>query len=68
MGPDELVREPDNRFDPHAVAVHSRARKVGFFNKQMAPALAALLDAGQSLDAYLISASPPRIIAAAPKS
>lgn len=40
-----LVREPDNDFDPHAVAVYGRGRRVGYVAASRAAALAPLLDA-----------------------
>lgn len=40
-----LVREPTNEFDPHAVAVYGRGRRVGYVSASRAAALAPLLDA-----------------------
>ncbi|MBO3664788.1 HIRAN domain-containing protein [Microbacterium stercoris] len=67
LGEAELVREPDNDYDPNAVAVHVRGAKVGYYNKGMARGLAKALDAGELLVARIISEQPPKVIAARPE-
>ena len=64
LGPAELVREPENPHDSHAVAVHSDGVIVGHYNKGMARRLAKLLDGGESLVACFIEADPPKVLAA----
>ena len=64
LGPAELVREPENLYDPTAVAVHAGGALVGHYNKGMARRLAKLLDGGAPLVAYFIEAEPPKVIAA----
>lgn len=67
IGPVELVREPDNEFDPNAVAIHQAGVRCGYWNKGAARSLAKLLDGGVELTAYAISANPPKVIAAEPR-
>lgn len=59
-----LVREPDNAYDEHAVAVRADAGVIGYVNKRMARALAAELDAGTPLSA--LSLGQARWMAADP--
>lgn len=67
IGPAELVREPDNPYDANAVAVHVGGKIIGHFNKQKAAALARVLDAGEQLEATIISTDPAKVIAARPE-
>jgi hypothetical protein len=55
-----LVREPDNKFDPNAIAVRTAvgAESLGYVNKQNAARLARRLDIGESLVAITLSGSP----------
>ena len=46
-----LVREPDNEFDPNAVAVHINGHKCGFVPRAQAERLAADMDAGKTVTA-----------------
>ncbi len=46
-----LVREPDNEFDPNAVAVHINGHKCGFVPRAQAERLAAGMDAGKPVTA-----------------
>lgn len=64
LGPAELVREPENPFDPNAVAVHADGVIVGHYNKGMARRLAKLLDGGEPLVASFIEVDPPKVLAA----
>ncbi|WP_195907822.1 HIRAN domain-containing protein [Microbacterium gorillae] len=66
LGPAQLVREPDNLHDPHAVAVHVDGQIIGHWNKGMAPGLAKLLDSGAPLAAEVIAIEPAKVIAAHP--
>lgn len=59
-----LVREPDNKHDPNAVAVHALDRngeqvQVGYVNKGLARRLAKQLDAGVSVAAWFMRGDPP---------
>ena len=46
-----LERQPDNAFDPNAIALfHPAGQQVGFFNRRLATALAPVLDAGVAYD------------------
>jgi len=67
IGPASLVREPDNEFDANAVAVYQDGTRCGYWNKGAARSLARLLDGGQELAAFAISAKPPKVIAAEPR-
>lgn len=49
-----LVREPKNRFDKSAVAVHGKGRKVGYVSAAKAAALAPILDP-LPFDAFQVS-------------
>lgn len=49
----ELVREPENRFDQNAVAVHIEGVKCGFIPRAQAKALAKDLDGGRQVKAVL---------------
>jgi len=66
--PVALVRERDNEYDKNAVAIHSSAGKIGYFNKQMAAGLSKRLDAGDELVAFITSVdTPPNVVAASPE-
>ncbi|HEV8021396.1 MAG TPA: DEAD/DEAH box helicase, partial [Candidatus Lustribacter sp.] len=43
----ELVRQPENAFDPNAVAVHFGRLQLGFVRKQIAARIAPNIDAGE---------------------
>jgi hypothetical protein len=64
LGPADLVREPANEFDTNAVAIYQNGIRCGYWNKAAARSMAKLLDGGQALSAYVISAGPPKVIAA----
>lgn len=53
-----LVREPDNPYDPRAVAVHWQGHKLGFIPRISNLALAQLLDRGERLEARLAALAP----------
>ncbi|MBX9244319.1 HIRAN domain-containing protein [Actinotalea ferrariae] len=55
-----LVREPENQFDPNAVAIYpARGREcLGYVNRQNAARLARRLDAGEEFTAITMSGSP----------
>lgn len=63
-----LVREPSNKFDPNAVAVHAwRGRApVGYVNKQNAKRLAPLMDAGADIVAVSLRGSGPGVTGLVP--
>lgn len=63
IGPASLEREPDNEFDANAIAVYQDGIRCGYWNKGAARSLAKLLDSGQEMAAYAISAQPPKVIA-----
>ncbi|MBN8206996.1 hypothetical protein JF550_13665 [Microbacterium esteraromaticum] len=67
LGPADLIREPDNPHDANAVAIHVEGRMIGYYNKGMAPGLAKLLDAGEPLEAVVISTDPAKVLAARPE-
>jgi hypothetical protein len=67
LGVVELVREPDNQYDRHAVAIWQDGAQVGYFNKGLAAGLAKALDAGVELTAIGTSIDPPKVVAAAPE-
>ncbi len=59
-----LRREPNNKFDPSAVAVYAltpsgRLSQVGYANKGLARSLAKRIDAGEELDALFMRGDPP---------
>ncbi|WP_270365327.1 HIRAN domain-containing protein [Microbacterium algeriense] len=64
LGPAALVREPDNPHDPNAVAIHVGGEMLGHYNKGMARSLAKRLDAGEPLQAVVISTDPAKVISA----
>jgi len=64
LGPAALVREPDNPHDPNAVAIHVGGEMLGHYNKGMARSLAKRLDAGEPLQAAVISTDPAKVISA----
>lgn len=63
IGPASLEREPDNEFDANAIAVYQDGIRCGYWNKGAARSLSKLLDSGQQMAAYAISARPPKVIA-----
>ena len=62
-----LIREPDNEFDPNAIRVEWRARKLGYVPRRENAALAWALDRGETLRARISRAewhpNPARRIA-----
>lgn len=50
-----LRREPDNRFDPNAVAVDVEGRPVGYIPKALAAKLAARIDVGEEIKVTAVS-------------
>ncbi len=59
-----LVRDPDNKHDPHAVAVYAEGRpgerlQVGHVNKGLARRLAKRLDSGETISAWFMRGDPP---------
>jgi hypothetical protein len=59
-----LRREPWNRHDPCAVAIHADAHKLGYVPRYESPAIARLLDAGTPLRATIARLDPadgPRV-------
>ena len=67
-----IQREPENDFDPNAVAitVGKSCRKIGYVNKQRAKWVAAILDGGEDLSGIVIQTrlSSPRILIAPPET
>lgn len=55
--PLELIREPDNRHDAHAIRVEWRGHKLGYVPRANNRALAAALDAGDRLVARIAALS-----------
>ena len=53
----ELIREPDNRHDRHAIRVEWRGHKLGYVPRAQNAAVAAALDAGDRLSARVSSLS-----------
>jgi hypothetical protein len=47
----ELVREPDNPYDPNAVRIEWRGRKLGYLPRRNNDAVARQLDRGTALEA-----------------
>jgi hypothetical protein len=64
LGVVELVREPENAHDRHAVSIRQQGQCVGYFNKGMAPGVARALDRGDDLQAVGVSVDPPKVVAA----
>ena len=50
----ELVREPDNPYDPRAVRLDWRGRKLGYVPRRDNAAVSQLLDNKQSLSARIV--------------
>lgn len=65
--PAVLVREPDNEYDANAVAITVRGRMLGHYDRGKARRLAKILDAGNHLEAVVVSVMPPKVIAAEPR-
>lgn len=51
--PVELRREPANKFDTNAIAVHSIDGQVGYIGKEFAKILAPMMDAGRKFSAVV---------------
>jgi|GEM_PF-3065937 len=55
-----LEREPDNEYDPNAIAVYCDSpdldeyKKIGYLSRELAAKLAPLMDAGNSIDAEVL--------------
>lgn len=65
--PAVLVRQPDNEYDPNAVAITVDGRMLGHFDRGKARRLAKMLDAGAHLEAVVVSIVPPKVVAAEPR-
>ena len=67
-----LQREPENEFDPNAVAITigKSSRKVGYVNKQRAKWVASILDGGSELSGIVIQTKTgiPRVLIAPPET
>lgn len=67
-----LEREPENEYDPNAVAIKvgTSARKIGYVNKQRARWIASVLDSGGELSVIVIQtkAASPRVLVAPPQT
>lgn len=63
-GPVQLVREPNNPYDPYAVAVVCNGQRVGYYNKAKAKRLAKLLDDGVTFDAVCVEPDRVWVVAA----
>lgn len=50
-----LVREPHNRFDHNAVAVHAKSGSIGYLSRDDAQNISVWLDGGERVGAYLAS-------------
>ena len=53
----ELIREPDNRHDRHAIRVEWRGQQLGYVPRASNRSIAAALDAGDRLSARVSSVS-----------
>jgi hypothetical protein len=51
--PLQLIREPDNRHDPKAVALHWRGEKIGYLPRVENHAVSQMLDNGRPLQARI---------------
>ncbi len=52
----ELVREPANKYDENAIALHYRGKKIGFVPREKNEVISTLLDAGTpGLQATILS-------------
>jgi len=51
----ELVREPDNPFDPNAVRVEICGFKFGYIPKEQAQDISSIMDNGENLAAQFVS-------------
>lgn len=49
----DLVRDPDNKFDPNAIKVMHGEAHIGFVAREMAKTLAPLMDADRYLVAHI---------------
>lgn len=58
--PLNLLREPDNRHDPRAIAVFWRRHKLGYLPRLDNAAAASLLDHGHMVSAEVIGVDDPR--------
>jgi HIRAN domain-containing protein len=52
-----LEREPENPFDPNAIAVYYAGLKIGFIPKLVNPRLAPLMDRGEQLEGVVEAAA-----------
>lgn len=55
-----LVREPDNRHDARAVAIHFMGRRIGYLPRVENTAVSQLIDRGQTLRAQIAELSQDR--------
>lgn len=55
-----LVREPENRYDPRAVAVLWSAKRIGYVPRMENTAVSQLLDRGESLVASIVQLAESR--------
>lgn len=63
----QLLHEPENQYDPNAIAILANEQKIGYYNKGKASRLVKVLSTGQELDSMLISLSPLKVISATDK-
>lgn len=49
----DLVRDPDNEYDPNAIEVYTGYNQIGFISKDRAPELAPQMDKGYKVEAWV---------------
>lgn len=62
-----LHREPENEYDPNAVAVQREGLTLGYINKGLAKRLAKRLDSGEAIQAVALRLEPLSILVSTPE-
>jgi len=57
----QLIREPENKFDPHAIALSYDGKEIGYIPAKLSIHFSPLLDSGQQFTGAIRKVSPEKL-------
>jgi len=57
----QLIREPENKFDPHAIALSYDGKKIGYIPAKLSIHFSPMLDSGQQFTGAIRKVSPEKL-------